>query len=139
MPVTTTPSARDGALGEVFVFMKAGPGGTEGVVRRDAAAKRPSMNLAPGGFLPFPPLTAGTHLALHGINDGDTQAGRTVKRWGVRGAHRSCSARRLKNALISLSTNHRIVSVLSASILRPVASLRATDMGASIVDPPAPS
>lgn len=134
---------REGALGAVYVHHEAGPGGTEGVVRRDAAAKKTIYEIKlPASSLDLPPpLTAGIQFGLGmAINDGDTQPGQDgQKGWGGLGAHSIVFGKTpQETALVTLSTNRPGTDIFFLSAINPTAgrfTFRATDKGASVVDP----
>jgi hypothetical protein len=134
---------REGAIGEVFVHHEAGPGGTEAVVRRDATARKTiyEIKLPAASMDLVPPLTAGTEFGLGmAINDGDTQAGQDgQKGWGGLGAHSIVFGKTpQETALVTLSTNTPGTDIFFLSAINPGGSrftFRATDKGASIVDP----
>ena len=134
---------RDGALGEVYVHHEAGPGGTEAIVLRDATARKTIYEIKlPAESLELtPPLAAGTQFGLGmAINDGDTQAGQDgQKGWGGLGAHSIVFGKTpQETALVTLTTNRPGTDRVFLSAVNPSGSafsFRATDRGASIVDP----
>ncbi|MBI4657700.1 MAG: hypothetical protein HY735_02420, partial [Verrucomicrobia bacterium] len=128
------------------------PGTTEGVVARDGVKKKTIYEIKfPAAALGLtPPLTAGIKFGLGmAINDGDGalvdgvqygQAGQQgQKGWGGLGAHSIVFGKTAsETALVTLSPNAPTVDRLFFSAINPGVSaftFRATDKGASVVDP----
>jgi len=137
----------EGAIGEVIVNHEAGPGGngecncpTEGVVLRDAAAKKTyyEIKLPAAAVGLTPPLTVGTKFGLGmAINDGD-EATPGQRGWGGLGAHSIVFGKTPgETALVTLGTTVTGSDRIFLSAVNPSAAsftFRATDKGASIVD-----
>lgn len=132
----------EGELGDVIVMHEAGPGGTEAVVTRDAAAKKTYYEIKlPVESLGLTSLSAGTKFGLGmAINDGDEAAGQNgQKGWGGLGAHSIVFGKTpSETALVTLSAEKPGSDRLFFSAINTAIdsfSFRATDKGASIVDP----
>src|SRR5262249_49282960 len=140
----------EGALLDTIVEHEAGPGGdpncncaTEAVVTRDATNKKTRYEIKlPAASLGLtPPLTAGTQFGLGmAINDGDAGVGQNgQKGWGGLGAHSIVFGKTpSETALVTLGTTVSGGDLLFLSSISPTfngLTFRATDKGASIVDP----
>jgi hypothetical protein len=129
----------EGALGDVYVHHEAGPGGTEGIVTRNATTKKTIYEIKlPASSLGLTaPLQAGTRFGLGmAINDGD-ELTPGQKGWGGLGAHSIVFGKTpAQTALITLTTNAPGVDRIFFSAINPSIgsfTFRATDKGASIV------
>ena len=114
---------------------------TEAVVRRDAAAKKTiyEIKLPTASIGLTPPLTAGTQFGLGmAINDGDRLTP-GQKGWGGLGAHSIVFGKNpAETALVTLGTNLPTTDRIFLSAINggfTTFTFRATDKGASIVDP----
>mgnify|MGYP003574996322 CR=1 FL=1 len=140
----------DDAIGEVYVHHERGGAtdpncgcDTTAVVRRDSANKKTyyEIKLPAAAVGLTPPLTAGMKFGLGmAINDGENTPGQEGQRgWGGLGAHSIVFGKTpSETALVTLVTNLPGTDVIFLSAINPgVASFtfRATDLGASIVDP----
>lgn len=130
----------EGELAEVIVMHEAGPGGTEAVVTRNATTKKTIYEIKlPAASLGLTTLTAGTQFGLGmAINDGD-EATPGQRGWGGLGAHSIVFGKTpSETALITLGTDTPGTDRIFFSAINPaldVFTFRATDKGASIVDP----
>ena len=142
----------EGATGDVIVMHEAGPGGsaecncaTEAIVTRNAATKKTTYEIKlPAAALGLtPPLTVGTKFGLGmAINDGDNGPGQAgQKGWGGLGAHAIVFGKTpSETAEVTLGTTVTGSDRLFLSAVNPGLgrfTFRATDKGASIVDPAA--
>ncbi len=138
--------------GEVVIMHEAGPAGTEecacateAIITRDATTKKTTYEIKlPAASLGLtPPLTVGTKFGLGmAINDGDNGAGQAgQKGWGGLGAHALVFGKSpSETAEVTLGTTVTGSDRLFLSAVNPGLgsfSFRATDKGASIVDPAA--
>jgi len=138
------------ATGDVVIMHEAGPGGngdcncaTEAVVTRDSAAKKTRYEIKlPAASLGLtPPLTTGMKFGLGmAINDGDNGPGQAgQKGWGGLGAHAIVFGKTPgETAEVTLGTTVTGSDKIFLSAVNPGLALftfRATDKGASIVDP----
>lgn len=131
----------EGATGNVIVEHEAGPGGTEGVVIRDAVNKKTRYEIKlPAASLGLtPPLTVGMQFGLGmSINDGDLDAP-GQQGWGGLGAHSIVFGKTpSETALVTLGTTVSGSDRLFLSGINTAVdefSFRANDKGASVVDP----
>lgn len=130
----------EGALGDVIIQHEAGPGGTEAMIVRDSDKKKTYYEIKmPAASLGLTTLTAGTKIGLGmAINDGD-ELTPGQKGWGGLGAHSIVFGKSpSETALLTLSTNVPGADRLFFSAINPTPdsfTFRATDKGASIVDP----
>lgn len=129
------------ALGEVIIEHEAGPGGTDAVVTRNGTTKKTTYEIKmPAAALGLTaPLTAGTKVGLGmAINDGD-ELTPGQKGWGGLGAHSIVFGKTpAQTALLTLSTNIPGNDRVFFSAVNPTIdgfSFRATDKGASVLDP----
>ncbi len=142
----------EGATTDVVIMHEAGPGGTEecacateAIVTRDAATKKTTYEIKlPAAALGLtPPLTVGTKFGLGmAINDGDNGPGQAgQKGWGGLGAHALVFGKSpTETAEVTLGTTVTGSDKLFLSAVNPglgTFTFRATDKGASIVDPAA--
>ena len=139
----------ENATAEVIIQHEARPPGmvdlvdTEAIVTRNATTKKTIYEIKlPAATLGLAaPLTAGTKFGLGmAINDGDEAAGQEgQKGWGGLGAHSIVFGKTPgETALVTLGTNLPTSDVIFLSAINPTFSsftFRATDKGASIVDP----
>lgn len=129
------------ALGEVIVQHERGPTGTDAVVTRDSATKKTTYEIKfPATALGLQaPLKAGTKVGLGmAINDGD-ELTPGQKGWGGLGAHSIVFGKTpSETAQLTLSTNIPGKDRVFFSAVNPAIdafSFRATDKGASVLDP----
>jgi len=140
----------EGATGDIIVNHEAGPGGnpecncaTEAIVTRDSVTKKTVYEIKlPAGALGLtPPLTTGIKFGLGmAINDGDNGPGQAgQKGWGGLGAHSIVFGKTPgETAEVTLGTTVTGSDKIFLSAINPGLALftfRATDKGASIVDP----
>ncbi|HEY5913686.1 MAG TPA: sugar-binding protein [Verrucomicrobiae bacterium] len=139
--IETDPNLNDPA--NIIVEHEAGPGGTTGAVRRDTVNKKTYYEIQlPAASLGLTaPLTVGTKFGLGmAINDGDAGIGQNgQKGWGGLGAHAIVFGKTpSETALVTLGTSVTGGDVIFLSSINSSYnsfSFRATDKGASIVDP----
>jgi hypothetical protein len=134
----------EGAIGEVIVEHQRPvppPGITEAAITRNATTKRTiyEIKLPASAVGLTPPLQAGMQFGLGmAINDGDELAPGQGG-WGGLGAHSIVFGKHpAETALITLGTNLPTTDLIFLSAINPTIdsfSFRATDKGASIVDP----
>ncbi|MCC7374839.1 MAG: hypothetical protein IT581_09295 [Verrucomicrobiales bacterium] len=130
----------EGNLGEVIVMHEAGPGGTEAVVTRNATTKRTIYEIKlPKESLALDALTLGTQFGLGmAINDGD-EAAPGQQGWGGLGAHALVFGKSPgETALVTLGVGATGGDIFFLSAINTTLNgltFRATDKGASIVDP----
>lgn len=128
----------------VIIMHEAGPGGTDAVVTRDTVKKKTYYEITlPASSLGMTaPLAAGTKFGLGmAINDGD-KATPGQKGWGGLGAHSIVFNKTpQETALITLGAQGPGTEVFFLSAIKPSTggknpfTFRATDKGASVVDP----
>ena len=139
----------EGATGDVIIMHEAGPGGTEecncateAVIKRDAANKKTIYEIKlPKAAVGLTSLRGGPKFGLGmAINDGDNGPGQAgQKGWGGLGAHAIVFGKTpSETAEVTLGTTVTGSDKIFLSAVNPGLALftfRATDKGASVVDP----